>query len=439
MLRPLDRAGLGNQSLGYFSAADGGIDDLLTQDDFERSVRCNLLFEPHGLIIPDVFLFNNRHLLQDLLTSDRSIMKSALRNKLAVVAVRKADDERLTFREILKNVTEGNIMGVDPEMYAMLSSRPDRVASDLDAYVTSGVFEVWPEGMGVSFQHTLEEQLFRDDVAFRDERIQHLWLSKRQWVKAIIEDARNRSLRSNRDPDSDPGIRRGEVWNSLGAKLGLRDTYQKPHHLMRDIRGNITDWDTRQIAAMVYRVVNLLYQRSQAARFDSLHNVPRPLMEEGLAFYATDARPAAALTFRHVVQLPTLSRLQRLSPEQILRLRQEHGESYFEARAAWLAGGQTPEEESRSLIRLEKAVEAYASEIRKAAADPQVRQVAFSIGAASHVTIPVLEYVVEKDAAYPEWALATHLATAIVMFVAWLPPFPRDTWEISLERNLMTD
>lgn len=56
----------------YFSCADGGIEHALTQAEFHNSLIHNLLFEPDGLLLPDVFFF--RKLAQAGMDGQRTVI-----------------------------------------------------------------------------------------------------------------------------------------------------------------------------------------------------------------------------------------------------------------------------------------------------------------------------------------------------------------------------
>jgi hypothetical protein len=134
----------------YFSPVDGGIEHSITKGEFLESLFYNLLLEPNGLLITDVFFFNCKYLIELAEGERHSLFTRALEESLVVPAFRSESTEDFV-TSLRRDIRESNVQGVEDGQY---STSPLDLARWLDrCYSRSDERArlVWPPDMGAAF------------------------------------------------------------------------------------------------------------------------------------------------------------------------------------------------------------------------------------------------------------------------------------------------
>jgi hypothetical protein len=345
----------------YFSSSDGAIESVLRRRAIETSLVFNLLFEPAGLLIPDIFFFNNDFFTDHLSQGSYPLLLRAVRDGLVTPAFR--NPEIATFSEALRVVQSGNIVG----SYARETSdgrlTQQELAEMLDRAWLGGERKTprfWPDNLGEAFDREATTTLLRRSVPFADEQQLEDWEATQELRAALLEMARKRSARLGGER---AGLRRGELFNALGLHFGVLDddAFVTPHELFRATL-SMRDRLAARRMKLLANVVNVSYHRSQSAQFRVWHNLPSALSDVGRPLYsATDpTTPALEPAFDHVTSVPSLESLGSADTGDIINARRsDAGLWYFEARSAWIAHRST-----RNLDALREATDKYAAQLR---------------------------------------------------------------------------
>ena len=348
----------------YFSSSDGGIEHSITQEEFDRSLVYNLLFEPTGLVITDIFFFNCRFLIDHVERTGRSLFESALGRGLVTPAFRSADT--MSFQESLREIGSQAVLGIEESQYR---TTPERFAKRLDRVYLSPSREarrlIWPENMGGAFGQLVSSVLQRGDFPFEDPHLSQLWRDSEPWrMESLPRAERLTALKGG------SGIRRAEIWNAVGHLLGKLDEgreFDKPRDLVAATpEGSLLREQVRQFV----NVVNICYERSQALKFGATHNIPSALSRDvgpvvpGLAI-STSIEPSHS--FAMEVMLPAASTLLRADTTELIALREsDPGAGYFERRWDWV---KNPSADTDQELR--HAIRQYASALIDKARGPQ--------------------------------------------------------------------
>ena len=348
----------------YFSSSDGGIEHSITQGEFDRSLVYNLLFEPTGLVITDIFFFNCRFLINHIEGAGRSLFESALGRGLVIPAFRAADT--MSFRESLREIGSQAVLGIEENQYR---TTPERLARRLDgAYLSSRTEArklVWPENMGGAFGELVTDVLQQSELPFENRRLSQLWKDTEPWRFECLPRAELLTALKGGS-----GIRRAEIWNAVGHLLGVLDQdhgFDKPRDLVASFSEN--SYRRAQVEHFV-NVVNICYQRSQALKFGAVHNIPSSLVGDagpvvpGLDVF-TPVEPT--YSFSMEVMLPAVSTLLEADTGELMAVREsDPGAGYFERRRAWAEGPSTDAEQE-----LRNAIRQYADALTEKARGPQ--------------------------------------------------------------------
>ena len=228
-MKPSFEAPEARPPLVYFASADGGIEHSINQKQFDQSLVYNLLFEPAGLVVPDIFFYNCRFLINHIEHTGRSLFESALSNGLVIPAFRSAETE--TFRGALKEIGTQAVLGIEKGQYR---TTPERLASRLDqSYrLARGSFTriVWPDNMGGAFAVLVSDVLRQESPQVQSEVLTRLWADSEPWRIGCLSEAERLTSMGGGS-----GIRRAEIWNAVGRQLGVlgRDrTFDKPRDLV---------------------------------------------------------------------------------------------------------------------------------------------------------------------------------------------------------------
>ncbi|MFF3503763.1 hypothetical protein [Streptomyces sp. NPDC003247] len=429
----------------YFSPTDGGIEHSITRRDFRESLVYNLLLEPNGLLITDVFFFNCTFLIELAEGGRHSLFTRALEESLVVPAFR--DQGTHDFATSLRrDIGESNVMGVRASQYA---TSPPEFARWLDhCYSRSAERRrlVWPPDMGTAFGDLMTRVFSRDELSSGDEGLRSTWSATRPLREASLEDARLTTHLAG-----GTGIRRGEIFNSLGRRLGLleaHETFTKPGDLLgeavaRSRQGGAPD--VEQVRLLV-DTVNLCYQRSQTEQFgldqnySVTQNVPGvlfrnagPVISDLDAGAPAPAGGTAAFTLK--VRMPSVETLLRADSGSLVAIRKsDRAEEYFTKRLAWSSG---PTE--RAEAELGDALRAYVAELRRFAVGPQEHRGVTFVQRTLNETVnlavgSLVGYGLGAAGASPEISLISGIATGATAVVAKLagdrPRVPRSDFTV---------
>jgi hypothetical protein len=348
----------------YFSSSDGGIEHSITQVEFDRSLVYNLLFEPTGLVVPDVFFFNCPFLIDHIESTGRSLFESALSRGLVIPAFRAV--ETTSFRESLEELGIQAVLGIEDSQYR---TTPERLARRLDRVYLASREEprkiVWPADMGGAFGRLVTAVLQQGDLPSANEYLRQLWKDTESWrIECLPRAERLTALTGG------TGIRRGEIWNAVGQLLGTLDQdgkFDKPRDLVASVPEK--SYLKAQVEHFV-NVVNICYQRNQALRFGAIHNIPSSLSRDAAPVVPgfdifTSVNPAHS--FAMEVMLPAASTLLRADTRELMAVREsDPGAGYFERRWAWAGHPSTDTEEE-----LREAIRQYANALTEMARGPQ--------------------------------------------------------------------
>ncbi len=345
----------------YFSAADGGIDYLIRDRDFDASLIYNLLFEKTGLVLSDVSFFNCVPLRKHMDGTQKHFFIDALRRGLIIPAFRDADTE--TFEEALSAIGGYQVHGIEREGFDALD-----LAQKLDNAVKEKGVElnrrVWPDNMGGYFETVLRSVVEREERGTGNSRQEKLWSSTKTLRLQAIGDAREKTVERG-----GLGIRRAEIWNAIGWNLGVlnrSDSFDRPGELVR----RVTDLRDRRLAQQVrfvVDVVNLCYQRSQASQFEAYQNVPAPLTRHLRAVLPAIDRASAydfPTRFETKVWLPSPAAVMGADSGDMLEVQDSNvGDAFFESRKLWAAD---PNEDTENALK--EATGAYSKKLMSVAA-----------------------------------------------------------------------
>jgi hypothetical protein len=423
----------------YFSSSDGGMDDSLEEWQFSASLVYNLLFEERGLLIPDIFFFNNQFVLEHLVRHRYPLFLRALEHGLIIPAFREEGTE--DFTAALEAVGGQKILGADPALYRRIGSDPREIAAELDAVWrvrSRGEPRIWPPNMGQGFEKEIVRTLQQDRLSFPDEADSHRWDESSRFRGHVLEEAKRASVVIGGES---AGIRRAEIWNAAGRILGMLDegeSFDKPHQLRTGVVPATRNAHKIRQVELLIDVVNMAYQRSQARQFEVLHNIPSAYSDVSTAVYgeADKVKPQSSRLFDHLVRVPSVDALLRADTGALLQVRdRDEGRDYFRARRAWLRGDRFGLDIQRLDERLRDAADAYARALRTLApAEEQSTPTRLALGGIGAFgllgAMATLEYEVNTQAVGANFLLASELGLGLGALLATFRP-PRG---VRLER-----
>lgn len=319
----------------YFSAADGGMEHSINQEQFDKSLLYNLLFEDQGLLIPDVFFFNCVY-LRKFADEPGSLFLRALREGLVIPAFR--NGESGSFQEALAEIGGTRVLGIEETWDA------DKFARKLDGQFlhprARSKLRVWPADLGGSFTTLVEDVLRQSDPQLRDEYQAQLWRGSERWRTECLEDARRLTATK-----AGSGIRRAEIWNAVGIAEHVRragEKFDRPYELVNAITEEVGNREAQAVKFFI-ELVNAVYQRSQASRFKVQLNVPQPLTKNlnlaipGELGKSSTASPSV-VEHQTIVRVPAPEALSAARSSELLAVHDsDEGREYFGARIDWVA------------------------------------------------------------------------------------------------------
>ena len=325
----------------YFSVADGLLESFLDKRAFERSLVLNALFQP-AILIPDVFFFNSlgveRHVLE---SSRQSFLEACIASGVAIPAFREPTCSSFVGAlEILRG-------GGDPNRAIKKLRDPrsnDRLANRLQVAANASGFLVayWPKrNMGEQFDQVIKQYLAcrkppQVDASFgiNQDDLDRLWKLTEPWRLDCVDEAREKTLQIDGG-----GLRRGELVNAVGRNLGLPPGYQAKD--IEELLALPKSPDEKQALGVFLRWICELYQYNQAVEFGTTLNFPsyRPMSGVMTWNVLPKAPPLIDLlsirTIQTTVSFPPMKVLLKISPTELLRVRNEQGPAYFAALKDW--------------------------------------------------------------------------------------------------------
>jgi hypothetical protein len=206
----------------YFASSDGAIESILRPTAIGTSLVFNLLFEPAGILVPDIFFFNNDFFTDHVLNyQNYPLLLRALREGLVVPAFRdRSTDE---FAGTLRTLQSSGIVGAYARDHEDKLVEQQELARRLDGAWREGPAKqprFWPDNLGEAFDKGVTATLLRPAVPFADEHRLEDWESTEELRPQLLQDARARSARLGGER---AGVRRGELFNALGQHYGVVD------------------------------------------------------------------------------------------------------------------------------------------------------------------------------------------------------------------------
>jgi hypothetical protein len=349
--------------LQYFASSDGAIEHQITRDEFETSLFYNILFGSSKLVMPDVFFFNCTPLLSHLqMTPGRvPFFVQALRKSLIIPAFR--SETVVTFSDSLRELGGESIRGVERDNFDVA-----RIARLLDnSYPDDQPPALWQSDMGSRFEALVDHIFNEPSDHIADPDLRRLWDASRDWRLRGVEGAKKltRSLGGT-------GLRRAEIWNSLGQWLGILGegrSFNKPVELIDAVQAEYPQH--AELAAFVVNITNISYQLNQASGLELLGSLSEPNVPRVLSRPAATVIPALSAletwqsptrVFEHTVKVPKVSAMLNADSTRLIEVREgEQGLSYRHYRSEWVI-----DPSDHNTADLERAADHYAAAIRSA-------------------------------------------------------------------------
>ncbi|MET7888716.1 hypothetical protein ABZU45_42440 [Streptomyces avermitilis] len=431
----------------YFSPVDGGIEYSVKRKDFRESLVYNILLEPNGILITDVFFFNCQFLIELAEGERHSLFTRALEESLVVPAFRSEGTYDFT-TSLRRDIGESNVQGVEASQY---STSPLNFARWLDQCYRKSTERkrlVWPLDMGSAFGDFMVRVFTRSDLCSDDERLQSIWQETRQLRESSLEDGRLSTRLAG-----GTGIRRGEIINSLGRRLGLLqdgEIFNKPGDLLSEVASHRREFDSyraEQIRLLV-DTVNLCYQRSQTAQFNLdprysvCQNIPGALLVNAGTVIQDLQAPAPTgvrepADFTTTVRLPSVETLLRADSSNLIAIRKsDRAEEYFAKRLLW-----TRNPTERAEIDLKESLQRYAAELVRFAVGPQEDRVVTFVQRTINETVnlsvgSLVGYGLNKAGVSPEVSLVSGIAAGATAVVGKLvgdrPRVPKSSFTVKI-------
>jgi hypothetical protein len=336
----------------YFSVADRQLEPFLDAHAFERSLVLDVLFQP-GILIPDIFCYISRGLERHVLKSGRqSLFEACLAKNLVIPAFRA---RVRSFQEALAVIRgEGDPARAIQGVLGSANAVADRLqfAADVNPDFSPAY---WPEhDIGGKFEQVVERYLSRAEPpeiesgsGIDQEELKKLWKMTEAWRIDCIHEARDRTREI-----ASVGLRRGEIMNAVGRQLGLPED-----HMVDDIcelLGLAKSAKESQALQFFWRWVGECYHYNHAKEFGAILSFPsydplggliaNSVLPVGMPLSITPPVP----TLREIVKIPPLSILLKISPSEIIQVRQDLGPGYLTAVKTWC---REPSEANASAVR----------------------------------------------------------------------------------------
>jgi hypothetical protein len=434
----------------YLSATDGGIEHSINRDPkiFWNSFVYNFLFTEGGVVIPDVFFFNNKFIIEHLAGRDAKtwpLLLAALDQGKVIPAFRQEGTE--SFQEALSIIGTHQIMGVERAQYELWNTSPYKLAERLDDAVRdeNGPTRIeWPSDMGSRFGAFITSLFGQESLPspMSDEHAE-LWRAISPWREQTLVRASELTRIKGGS-----GVRRAEMFNALGEILGFLDSGQsfaKPRELV-EMAANHSDERTTQAVAFFVDAINAIYQKNQADEFKIANNAVSAISPVAMSLFAKpEADRERDLSFTAIdLRLPSASQLLDIEGDELIRFRESGaGKNFFAKRARWIAN--TDERlDGYYTGAMQEAAIRYANKLSEVAGGPSyfARFVAFSAGTAATVEALKTTADLMKDVHNwsPYYSLAVGAAGAsLTALLMYRPPTRKLSIEIVKPPNAEID
>ena len=216
--------------------------------------------------------------------------------------------------------------------------------------------------LGWTFDELLDQNLRREEPTELDlaegigeGELRGYWERTKRWRQACVDEAREAARKIG-----EGGVRRGEIMNAVGRALGLEKD-SKVHDIGDLFRAFP---EQEQDLRIFFQWVNELYQYNQADGLGAIPNFPgyNPLSGAvvGGVLPLGPARVdlSSAPTIKARVEIPPVGVLHRVSPYELVRIRETIGHGYLSAVDAWQ---DRPNDWNKSEVR--RTLGEYAKEI----------------------------------------------------------------------------
>ncbi|WP_067510305.1 hypothetical protein [Actinoplanes sp. TFC3] len=429
----------------YFSAADGGIEHNIADHSFtfENSLVYSILFQQGGIILPDIFFFNNEAILRHVTQPGGkwSFLQTALRYGLVTPAFRgEATD---SFKAGLSAIGEQNVLGLERTQYERVGTTPLKVAEALDEALVGSSFArraYWEKDMGAEFEVYLNRLFAFNELPHAIfGRQAELWAETADFRQSVLSAARDATVSA--DPEQRPGIRRAEVWNVMGRKLGILDDnakFDKPRQLIEEVKKG-RDRSTFERVQFLVNLVNVAYENSQADAFNANRHSVAALTPTAMAISENvDREYLMPSRLELEIRVPSLRSILEAPPHKVLDVyRSGIADEYFAKRRLWIENTY-PEDDTRKSEEVVTAADAYARELCKVV--PGTRSsLTFVVGGSSAATLlkevgnSYLGYIGNVQPSLAIYALVFGVGGAATSYLVTRPRRPRHQ-RISLQR-----
>ena len=327
----------------YFAAADKHVEPISSPTEFDTLLLTETLFGD-GLLIPDIFLFISRNVARHLEDDRLSFFELCASRELIQIGARYPETK--TFLEVFDAIEHDGITGREPGARRVAERLHNACGSDVS-------FQTWMPNVGQGYRRALELNLQTDSPS-QGFGWPQIW----EKTSKYRDEALSRAFDAAK---ADEGVRRGQVYSSLGETLGLgtqpniadvAQLYERAKHVSEDELSAVTAF---------CRWVNEIYHDNQARHMSALpctHGYQQ--FANVILVRQLEELPKADPndTFSHTVSIPPPSRLLQMDPEDLLDVRSQYGHQFRVDLANW-RDGRLPKE------TLVKSLDGYAASIRR--------------------------------------------------------------------------
>lgn len=327
--------------LNLFNAADANFEYFLVQDDFDRSLLFNILFQDR-ILLHEAYFFTSGFLAKHIKDSKHStsLFEVAAKNGIIVPA----------FREKNIRTLEDCYKGM-PQVYG----KNHKIINDnLDTASLYRLYHAvnigseksepfyWPEGvmLGESYYDIAKRYLQREElpeyIKIDSERYKVLnkyWKATSKWRNEIIEIAAE-----NTQKKGAYGLQKMEIVKLLAneIKVPYSDNTTDFHHLINHARQK----ETKKLVEVFTKWVTQLHHVNMARVFQTALNFPvyntnEDFLVESITRTSEDNTILPNEGFDCTVKLPPIEIITKEDPTNLISIRNELGSSYLNALRVW--------------------------------------------------------------------------------------------------------
>jgi hypothetical protein len=355
----------------FFSASDRQLENLISFDDFEKSLYLNVLFQG-GVLIPDNFIFVSSYLDRHINRFHKvSLFEAALENGLIIPSFR--NPKRVNFHDVLFELQGA---GMPKTAVQGLQRNSTEIASRLQISANKGKsykYKVWPQfSVGERYQNVILDHLTRKDlielpenIRFDRNEIRELWKQTATWREDVIQEAINASSRLQVSGPV-PGLRRGEIYNAVGRRLKLDIPKQGVDDVCYLLSAVADNEKAYMLLSYFLGWVNECYHLNLAESLESIPNSPKFIPPLGLMYESL--LPAGKESSREhkfdvaesVVEFPSLKLLREIEGNDLIEIVNYIGRGYHAAIMDWEANPTALTQQ-----RVSDVMKQYAKELNK--------------------------------------------------------------------------